>query len=147
MLIVTHDRYFLDQVATQILAFHVKPGEEGHVSAFAGLSQWEEWHAAQGPATRASRAAALAAVAVEAAPAPAPRKKLSFNLQREWDGIEARIADAEGKLSALEAEAQSPAVVSDAARLVALAEHSAAARAEVDRLYARWAELETLLSA
>ncbi|HEV3032345.1 MAG TPA: ABC-F family ATP-binding cassette domain-containing protein [Polyangia bacterium] len=147
VLIVTHDRYFLDQVATQILAFHVKPGEEGRVSAFAGLSQWEEWHAAQGPATRASRAAALAAVAVAAPPAPAPRKKLSFNLQREWDGIEARIADAEGKLSALEAEAQTPAVVSDAARLVALAEQSCAARAEVDRLYARWAELETLLSA
>jgi len=148
VLIVTHDRYFLDQVATQILAFHVKPGEEGRVSAFAGLSQWEEWHAAQGPATRASRAAALAAAApAGTAPAPAPRKKVSFNLQREWNGIEARIADAEGKLSALEAEARSPAVVSDAARLVTLADQSAAARAEVDRLYARWAELETLLSA
>ena len=47
VLLVTHDRYFLDQVATQILAFHTKPGEEGRVTPFAGLAQWEEWHAAQ----------------------------------------------------------------------------------------------------
>ena len=37
--------------------------------------------------------------------------------------------------------------MSDAARLVALAAQSAASRVEVERLYARWAELETLLSA
>jgi ATP-binding cassette subfamily F protein uup len=147
VLLVTHDRYFLDQVATQILAFHTAPGEEGRVTTFAGLDQWEEWHRAQAAGARGGRASAPASTSTLAAPAPAPRKKLSFNLQREWDTIEARIAEAEAKANAAAAELESPAVVSDAARLVALGGEIAAAQAEVDRLYARWAELEALLSA
>src|SRR5204863_7750071 len=74
VLLVTHDRYFLDQVATQILAFHVNPGEEGQITSFAGLDQWEEWHRAQAVAARAPRGAAAGATSST----PAPRKKLSF---------------------------------------------------------------------
>ena len=58
--------------------------------------------------------------------------------------MEPRIAEAESHLAALEAEIQRPDVVSDAARLVVLDGDIAAARAEIDRLYARWAELEAL---
>jgi ATP-binding cassette subfamily F protein uup len=146
VLLVTHDRYFLDQVATQILAFHVKPGEEGQVTSFAGLAQWEEWHRGQTSVSRASAASSARQAPSSTSAAPA-RKKLSFNLQREWDGIEARITEAEARLGALEAELQRPEVVSDAARLVTLDGELAAARAEVDGLYARWAELEALRSA
>jgi ATP-binding cassette subfamily F protein uup len=145
VLLVTHDRYFLDQVATQILGFHVRPGEEGRVTSFAGLAQWESWYREQIAGARAIKAPAPAAGAPEAA--PAPRKKLSYQLQREWDAIEGRIAEAEAKLAALEAEAQRPEVVSDHARLVELDGEATAARVEVDRLYARWAELEALISA
>jgi ATP-binding cassette subfamily F protein uup len=144
VLLVTHDRYFLDQVATQILGFHVRPGEEGRVTSFAGLAQWEAWHRTQTVVERAPKAPAAPA---SGATAPAPRKKLSYNLQREWDGMEARIGEAEARLAAVEAEAQRPDVVSDAARLVELDRDATAARAEVDRLYARWAELEALISA
>ena len=143
VLLVTHDRYFLDQVATQILGFHVKPGEEGRVTSFAGLGQWEEWYRGQTAVERAPKAPAAPGAAPAAAP---PRKKLSYQLQREWDGMEGRIAEAEATLAALEAEAQSPEVVSNHARLVELDAQTTAARAEVDRLYARWAELETLIS-
>ncbi|HTA19611.1 MAG TPA: ABC transporter C-terminal domain-containing protein, partial [Polyangia bacterium] len=79
--------------------------------------------------------------------APAPRKKLSFNLQREWDGIEGRIALAEAKVKTLEADLLSPAIASNAARIIALADEVAASQAEVERLFARWAELEALRSA
>jgi ABC transport system ATP-binding/permease protein len=144
VLLVTHDRYFLDHVATQILGFHVRPGEEGRVTSFAGLAQWEAWYADQ---TAVARAPKPPSTPGGEAPAPAARKKPSYNLQREWDGIEARITEAEAKLVALEAEAQRPDVVSDHARLVALDAETTAARAEVDRLYARWAELETLIQA
>src|SRR6202008_793072 len=34
LLLVSHDRYFVDRVATQILAFHTAPGELGQTSAF-----------------------------------------------------------------------------------------------------------------
>jgi ATP-binding cassette subfamily F protein uup len=144
VLLVTHDRYFLDQVATQIIAFHTAPGEEGRVTSFAGLNQWEEWHREQAAGARAARTASAPNAA---APAAAPRKKLSFNLQREWDTIEARVAEAEAKLKGLEAELNSPAIASDAARIIALSADVAAAQAEVERLIERWAELETLRSA
>lgn len=42
VLLVTHDRFFLDRVATQILAFH--PAGDGRTEYFSSLSQWEEWH-------------------------------------------------------------------------------------------------------
>jgi ATP-binding cassette subfamily F protein uup len=61
--------------------------------------------------------------------------------------MEATIAEAESKLAALEEESQRPDVVTNAARLVELHAAMDAARADVDRLYARWAELEALLSA
>jgi len=145
VLLVTHDRYFLDQVATQILAFHVQPGEEGRITSFAGLDQWEEWHRAQSAAARAPRGASSGGGASNT---PAPRtKKLSFKLQREWETIEGLIAETEAKAGALEAESQRPEIASDGARLVALADELAAARAEVEGLYARWAELEALRSA
>jgi ATP-binding cassette subfamily F protein uup len=136
VLLVTHDRYFLDQVATQILAFHTKPGEEGRVSSFVGLAQWEAWRAGQ--QVRAPRPA-------RTAPEPSsPRKKLSYKDQRDLDTIEARITAAEEKKAALVAECDHPDVVSDAARLVSLHDQITAATIEVDTLYARWAELEAL---
>ncbi len=144
VLLVTHDRYFLDQVATQILAFHVAPGEQGKVTSFAGLAQWEEWHKAQMAATRAPRGGSSQSPAAPAAPRA---KKLSFNLQREWEGMEVTISQAEGRVGTLEAELQRPENAANAARLIALDEERGAARAEVDKLYARWAELEALRSA
>jgi ATP-binding cassette subfamily F protein uup len=142
VLLVTHDRYFLDQVATQILAFS-PAGGEGQVTSFTGLGQWEDWHRAQ---TRAARSSSSSSPSSSSTPAP-PRKKLSFKNQREWDGMETAIAEAEAKLGALDAESQRPEVATNAARLVELHTQMDAARAEVDRLYARWAELEALLSA
>jgi len=56
--------------------------------------------------------------------------------------MEAKILDAEQELEALRAEMQSPAVVSDAARLHDCYLKVQAAEARVAALYARWADLE-----
>jgi ATP-binding cassette subfamily F protein uup len=145
VLLVTHDRYFLDQVATKILAF--PPQGDGSLTAFADVEQWEPWHAAQltaladkkprgGGETNADRAGT----------AGNKRRKLGFKDQRDWETIEARIAEAEAEVALLEVQTAAPEVVTDAARLVSLMGQIEAGRAEVDRLYARWAELERLVS-
>jgi len=151
VLLVTHDRYFLDQVTTQILAFHTRAGEEGQVTPLVGLAQWEQWYAQQAPARgtgkgKAPQTGGGAAAGDGAAGAPGKRKKLAFKDQQDWNTVEGRILEAEAKLAALDAECARPEVASDGARLTALAADMTAARANIDRLYARWAELEALLS-
>jgi ABC transport system ATP-binding/permease protein len=143
VLLVTHDRYFLDQVTTELVAFHTRLGEEGRVTKLVGLEQWEAFHETQvAPRSRASSAPRPA----DGPSKPAVRKKLSFKDQRDFDTIEARILAAEEKLRALEAECGRPDVVSNAARLVVLGAEMATAKSYVDGLYARWAELEAMLA-
>ncbi|HXU63047.1 MAG TPA: ABC-F family ATP-binding cassette domain-containing protein [Polyangia bacterium] len=136
VLLVTHDRYFLDQVATTILGF----APDGQVVPFASVGQWETW--------RAEREAAARPAPAQAAPSKpaAPRRKLSYKEQREFDGIEAAIAAAEATLAQARSEAERPEHASNAARLIELLAAADAQQTEVDRLYARWAELEAKLT-
>jgi ATP-binding cassette subfamily F protein uup len=131
LVLVTHDRFMLDRVSTVILALDGAGGTE----TFADFAQWE--------ATRARRAPAPRDTADKTAERARPRgKRLSYREQREWDGMEAAIHAAETAVEMARVAAEDPAIASDPG---ALRERYAAletARAEVDRLYARWAELE-----
>ncbi len=131
LVLVTHDRFMLERVSTAILALD----GEGGAETFADYAQWE--------AARASRVPASRDVS---APAPArerPRaKRLSYLEQREWEGMERAILAAETSVEACQRAAEDPSIASDPVALEASYAALEAARAEVDRLYARWAELE-----
>jgi ATP-binding cassette subfamily F protein uup len=145
-LIVSHDRWFLDRVATGILAFE----GDGQVV----------FHEGNFSAYRARRAAELRAKATEARPATAsateaaPRerrasaapdgpKKLTFKEARELEAIETTIQTAEAKVAELEAAVSDPEIFkSRGAEVPAMIAALDAARAEVERLYARWSELD-----
>jgi ATP-binding cassette subfamily F protein uup len=143
VLLVSHDRYFVDQVATLILAFDTASPEAG-LARFASLAQWEAWRAERQAAVAA---AAIVETTVAAAGAPKPaRRRLGYLEQREYEGIEAAIAAAEAALAAAVTDSEDPAHASDAARLVELLAAVEQRRADVDRLYARWAELEAKVS-
>jgi ATP-binding cassette subfamily F protein uup len=142
VLLVSHDRYFLDQVATTILAFDARPTRAPRDAAprvvpFASLAQWESWRAEAPPSP-----AAREGTAEGAAPRAIQRRKLGYIEQREYETIEQTIAGAESALQAAAAETERPEVASDAGRLMALERTIGERRLEVDRLYARWAELE-----
>jgi ATP-binding cassette subfamily F protein uup len=105
------------------------------VATFADYAQWEAARKARPEAPRAGPG-----------PAPArerPRtKRLGYLEQREWDGMERAILDAETAAEACQRAAEDPVIASDPAALQARYAALAAARAEVERLYARWAELD-----
>ncbi|HTQ06659.1 MAG TPA: ABC-F family ATP-binding cassette domain-containing protein [Polyangiaceae bacterium] len=145
VLLVTHDRYFLDQVATELLAFHTRADEAGRVTMLADLAQWEAFHTAQSNERERSERGVKADVPRGNDAAP-KKKKLSFKDQRDYDSIEGRILESEAKVAEIEGEMARPEVVSDGARLVELDRALGAARADVERLYARWSELEALRS-
>jgi ABC transport system ATP-binding/permease protein len=146
VLLVTHDRYFLDQVATELVAFGTRPSERGRLTKLSDLAQWETWHAAEAAAEKAEPKREAKAAASPAEPKPPKKKKLSFNDQRDYDTIEARILEAETRVATLEAELLKPEVVSNGPRLVELDRELGEARAAVDTLYARWAALEAMVT-
>lgn len=142
VILVTHDRYFLDQVAQKILAFNAFDLGSGKIEVFEGLSQWEPWHEEQAQLAKArTKADAAAAKKSAAEGSSAKKRKLSFNEQREFDQMESHIHAAETLLEKLTAESQLKENATNAVRQGELSREMAAAQAEVDRLYARWSEL------
>jgi len=143
LLLVSHDRAFLDRATDSLLAFDPEGGSG--VTALAGLDQWERWRKERREAASAAasgRGREARAAAAPTAP-PAGKRRLGYLEQRELDGIEPRILAAEEALEGLKAECHRPEVVTDGPRLVALSRQIAEAQSEVDRLYARWAELSS----
>ena len=131
LVLVTHDRFMLDRISTAILALD----GEGGAATFAGYDQWEHARPLQASAPRDV-----------IRPAPVherPRtRRLGYLEQREWDTMEAAILEAESAVEACRHAAEDPGIASDPAALQARYTAVDAARARVDRLYARWAELE-----
>jgi ATP-binding cassette subfamily F protein uup len=133
LVLVTHDRYLLDRVSTQVLALDGNGGTE----YYADLAQWE-----------ASRRTSGRKAAAPAAPVAAPAagkdkaKRLSYIEQREFDGMEAAVLAAETRLATATRRADDPKIAADAHALQERHAEVVAAQKEVDRLYARWAELE-----
>jgi ATP-binding cassette subfamily F protein uup len=80
-------------------------------------------------------------------PPPTPQeKKLTYLEQREYDAMEQSVEAAEQLLDEARRRAEDPSIATDAAALQGRFAELAAAQAEVDRLYARWGELEAKLS-
>jgi ATP-binding cassette subfamily F protein uup len=139
--LVTHDRYMLDRVSTIVLGFDGL----GEIERFADYSQWDDWQESQRKESdKAGFAAPVAPsrVATDAAPLLAAKKKLSYKETRELESIEQRIAEAEKELHARQAALQDSAIVSDGVRLHNASVELDEARKTVDKLYARWAELD-----
>ncbi|HTR56461.1 MAG TPA: ATP-binding cassette domain-containing protein [Kofleriaceae bacterium] len=138
-LIVSHDRWFLDRVATAILAFE----GDGVVTFYEGsYSFYAERRAAL---ARETSMPAASAVPREPEPKRERARKLTFKEKHELAGIEETIVAAEREVATLEATLSDPAVFKERStevpELVAKLER---ARTEVERLFARWQELEAI---
>jgi ABC transport system ATP-binding/permease protein len=139
LVIVTHDRWLLSEVCTELLAL----GGDGEWRLLADLEQWQRYRRQRAK----EEAAATAPKAPKQAAAPAPkktRKKLNNKQRQEWEGMEVAIETAEGEVERLTALTSDPEVATDHEKLMAACEELSTAEAEVERLYARWTELEEL---
>ena len=130
VIVVSHDRYFLNRVCTAILAFE----ESGVRYAVGNYDYYLE--------KRAEEAAVAASVPTKSqapqAVAPKPRK-LKYKEERELEGMEATILAAEDEVARIEALFADPEFFANrAAEFPKFDAELRAARAEVARLYARW---------
>ena len=136
VILVTHDRYFLDQVSNQILAF---PHGGGKLASFANLAQWEEWQVSEErEAKKAAQEKARASGGVEESK---KKRKLSFNEQRELDSMETNIHQAEERLKRLTEESERSDVCTNSIKMMEISKKMSEAQEEIDRLYRRWEEL------
>ena len=143
LVLVTHDRLLLDRVTHGILALDGQGGAE----RYADVGQWLAARKERATGDRPGDSGSTGGGSGErqptsAASTPSRPKKLAYHDQREWEGIEAAVLTAEERLKAAEEALADPAVATDASRLQKRIAEAKEAREEVDRLYARWAELE-----
>ncbi|MEA2563290.1 MAG: transport system ATP-binding/permease protein [Acidobacteriota bacterium] len=133
LVLVTHDRYLLESVSTVILALDGK----GNAGYFADYAQWEAHREAETTSKPAAAKASASLPSKQEKP-----KRLSYKEKLEWEQMEGKILEAENALAAAQKAFEDPAVASDFAKLQARSADLEKARLEVERLYARWAELE-----
>jgi len=136
LVLVTHDRYMLEQVCTEFVGLD---GNGGY-GQFADYGQWEAWLRRQ----RSGKDSSGSQPGNTSAPIGRLKtKKLSFRDQQEYDTIEKRVLDAEAVLELCRTETENPKIVSNHLKLQEAYENLQTAEQEVERLYTRWAELET----
>ena len=144
VLVVSHDRYFLNRVCTGILAFE----GEGQVTFSEGNYDYyleKRRRAASGSGGGAREFKVTGSPAGSKAGKP---RKLSFKEQRELEGIEAVIQVAEAEVTEREAQFVDPEFVrKNGARMQALLAELETSKAKVAVLYARWEELEAVRAA
>ena len=134
ILLVSHDRYLLDRVSTAVIGL-----DTADAGVFADYSQWEASRSEQLPGKPPSKEQRVITT-----PEDGPKRKLAYLEQREWDGMEAKILEAEQELAKRHTELQEAA--SDAKRLNLVYQQLQEAQQRVENLYARWAELESKLA-
>jgi ATP-binding cassette subfamily F protein uup len=140
IVLVTHDRFMLERVATDFLGLDGKGG----AGVYASIAQWQNAMAVSAADGETSESNNRKSRTPNAATEPTKPKKLSFKHQRDLDGMEAAILQAESEVAALESEVADPAVIADHVRLAEAYRQLAESQHRVQQLYDPWAELEAL---
>ena len=151
LLLVSHDRYFMDKCADTLFILE----DDGSVSGFVGkCSEYVEYReekrkeqalrAATEPAERvADKTGASKAsedLGAQGEPSPSPKKKLSFKEQREFEQLDAEIPALEAEQKALEEQMSS----SDFEKARLAGERYKEISAALEEKYTRWEELAAL---
>jgi ATP-binding cassette subfamily F protein uup len=145
VIVVSHDRYFLDRVCDQVIAFedagvHVQTGNYSYY-----LEKRREREAKNKAWTTPAKTEKPASAPAAAKP---KGRKLSFKETHELEGMEAAILIAEEKVQSIDAILNDPSFyITRSQEASDLSEELDAAKAKVARLYARWEELEAIKAA
>ena len=132
IILVTHDRYFLDQMTNLILAFGIDETGAKIILPMVGLDQWQQWHEQQMvwqeklQQAKASQRNSQKSEPTKKAPETKPNKNLA--------ALESKIEAAEENLQAIQNQVLvlSP---TDTQKLIDLTSQMAKVQKEIDDLY------------
>jgi len=135
LVLVSHDRDLMDRLCTEVIGLDGKGGSALYGSVSQWLTAYDRVIEAEKSETKPAKAEP---VRRESAP---KAKKLSYKEQQEWEQMEARILEAEEGVVARHSEVER-VDTSDHVALARVCRALEEAQQEVERLYARWQELE-----
>ena len=139
LLVVSHDRAFLDNAVTSTIVFEGR----GRIGEYAGgYSDWLR----QRPAIAAAPAAAKPTAPVVAASRAEKKRKLSWKESQELAALPELIDARETERAAVYAKLADPAFLRDGAAVAHASAHLASLEAELAALAERWEALETIAS-
>jgi len=145
LLLVSHDRRFLDNVVTSTIAFE---GDGQVVEYVGGYEDWLRQRPAPGTSTALAFTTTMAPVAaspVAAAAPAAPQRKATNKEMKEREGLTKRIETLEAEQQALTAAVAAPDFYKrPAGEITATMARLEAIPAELLTAYARWDELDAL---
>ncbi|HEC15471.1 MAG TPA: ATP-binding cassette domain-containing protein [Sedimenticola sp.] len=135
LLLVSHDRAFLNNVVTSTLVFETGGRVNEYVGGYDDWLRQRRSHTPARPKPEKKEAAR---------PKPkAPSKKLSYKDQRELEGLPGLIEALDAELEAIQAEMADPSFYKgDHEKVAAANRRLAEVEARLDAAYARWEELE-----
>ncbi|NUQ62966.1 MAG: ATP-binding cassette domain-containing protein [Pirellulales bacterium] len=137
LLLVSHDREFLNNVVTSTLVFE----GDAQVKEYAG--GYDDWLRQRKPAEPAAPEPRKPAANPPASPAARPASRLKFAERRELEALPAKIEDFESRLAQIHEEIALPGFYQqDRETIVRANEQLRDLEQELADAYARWEELE-----
>lgn len=146
LLIVSHDRYFMDKIADTLFIME----EDGNISGFVGkcseyIDYREEKRREEFLQKREEKRAEPAAVKKSEEPSEKTEKrKLSFKEQKEFENLETEIGELEDKKSSLE-EKMSGGSTGDFSNIAEVSKEYSEVSSLLEQKYQRWEELAALV--
>jgi ATP-binding cassette subfamily F protein uup len=143
LVVVSHDRDFLDQTVTKILAFEGKGIVEEHIGGYSDYIAARGNRILKGEEAEKASAPRKTGPVVEEAPRAAV--KLSYKLQYELDNLPLRITALEAEIVTLQQQLGDPMLYSrDAKTFNEKSKRLERAQQELDHAEIRWLELEDM---
>jgi ATP-binding cassette subfamily F protein uup len=149
VIVVSHDRYFMDKVVDHLLVFHGEGELQDYPGNYSDYREWRELKAAEqreaaaAAATTSSRTSNVKAAAGAPAAAVKPKTekplKMTFNERREFEALEQRLPELEAEKKALEESMSSGTLTSQ--ELMEQGQRMMALIAELEEKEMRWLEL------
>jgi ATP-binding cassette subfamily F protein uup len=145
VILVSHDRTFMDEICDQILYFNE---DQGRLEMYASFFQWQaqklnknEPDKGDPAKTGVSLNSSSASQVVSQESKSGPKRKLSYKEIRELEGMEAAILELEERLTVLQNELSKPEVQVDSQKLIQITASISELEKQIEKKYQRWQEL------
>jgi len=136
IVLISHDRYMLDQIANVILGL----GGQNDGELFADYRQWEKHQEQMSPEKKPIKEK----IAEKDTPSNkvVEKKKLSFSEKRELDQMEGKIEALEAEIALLQDKVHDPAIISQPALMQSTCQELDLKQQALEKLFQRWEQLD-----